>query len=155
MFYDVDIGGVTILWSQPVAALQILSPEGGWKWVKHMDNALVINIGSALEILSGGFYKASIHRVIQPPVDQRNYTRLGVFYFCMPDDDVELAPYTHSPVLQKVGIMKDLEGLNHNAPTMEAWRKARTSAYGQSELTKTEQGTEEEIIHGVVVKHYN
>jgi isopenicillin N synthase-like dioxygenase len=36
-----DIGSVTILWSQPVSGLQILSPDGKWRWVRHMDNALV------------------------------------------------------------------------------------------------------------------
>jgi isopenicillin N synthase-like dioxygenase len=35
-----DIGSITLLWSQPVAALQIQTKEG-WRWVKHIDNALV------------------------------------------------------------------------------------------------------------------
>ena len=36
-----DTGSVTILWSQPVSGLQILSPDGKWRWVRHIDNALV------------------------------------------------------------------------------------------------------------------
>jgi isopenicillin N synthase-like dioxygenase len=36
-----DFGTITILYSQPVAALQILTPEGTWKWVKHLENSLV------------------------------------------------------------------------------------------------------------------
>ncbi len=36
-----DFGTITILYSQPVAALQIFTPENNWKWVKHIDNALV------------------------------------------------------------------------------------------------------------------
>ena len=36
-----DTGTVTILYSQPISALQILSPDGKWRWVKHIDNALV------------------------------------------------------------------------------------------------------------------
>lgn len=36
-----DIGSVTILWSQPISALQILSPDGKWRWIRHIDNALV------------------------------------------------------------------------------------------------------------------
>lgn len=39
--YWLDFGTITILWSQPVAALQILSPDGKWRWIKHMPNALV------------------------------------------------------------------------------------------------------------------
>ncbi|KZS93500.1 Clavaminate synthase-like protein [Sistotremastrum niveocremeum HHB9708] len=148
-----DFGSVTILWSQPVSALQILSPDGAWRWVKHIDNALVINAGDCLEFLSGGFYKATIHRVVQPPEDQRGYTRLGVFYFCIPDDEVKLVPFSESPVLQDQGIIRRFP--DEAAPLVEAWRKARTRAYGQSELKKTDQRTEEEIINGVVVKHYN
>ena len=36
-----DFGSLTILYSQPVAALQILTKDGTWKWIKHIDNALV------------------------------------------------------------------------------------------------------------------
>jgi len=151
-----DFGSITILWSQPVAALQILSPDGKWRWIKHIPNALVVNAGDALEFLSGGFYKATIHRVVQPPPDQRAFTRLGVFYFVMPDDAVKLSPellFRESPVLQKVGIQRRFD--DSEAPTMEQWRKGRTSAYGQSELKKAdEQGVEVEVINGVVVKHY-
>ncbi|EPS93318.1 hypothetical protein FOMPIDRAFT_1102120, partial [Fomitopsis schrenkii] len=30
-----DYTGISILWSQPVAALQIMSPDGKWRWVRH------------------------------------------------------------------------------------------------------------------------
>ncbi|KIL66094.1 hypothetical protein M378DRAFT_429285 [Amanita muscaria Koide BX008] len=119
-------------------------PDGQWKWVKHVPNALVINAGNAMEFLSEGFYRATIHRVIQPPPDQRSYTRLGVFYF---DDNVKLVPFTQSPVLQSVGIDKRFDDVE--VPTMEQWRKGRTSAYGQSELKVASSATnvEEEYKH--------
>ncbi|KAF5325264.1 hypothetical protein D9619_009988 [Psilocybe cf. subviscida] len=150
-----DTGSITILYSQPVAALQILTKEGQWKWVKHIDNALVINAGDAIEFLSGGFYKATIHRVVQPPPDQQSYTRLGMFYFAMANDDVKLAPLMQSPVLQRVGVTRSAAGVD--APTMEAWRIGRTAAYGVTELKMAdkEKGIEEEIISGIVVRHYN
>lgn len=113
----------------------------------------VINAGDVMEFLSGGFYKATIHRVIQPPVDQRGYGRVGVFYFAMPDDNVKLVPFADSPVLQKLGITRYCD--DADAPTMEMWRKSRISKYGLTELEKKENGVEEEIINGVVVKHYN
>lgn len=71
----------------------------------------------------------------------------------MADDDVKLAPLTESPVLQRVGVSKSFDGIN--PPTMKEWRKGRTTSYGQVELKPTENGTEEEIVNGVVVKHYN
>jgi hypothetical protein len=70
----------------------------------------------------------------------------------MSDDDVKLSPLVQSPVLQRIGIKERFE--SDQTPTMEQWRKGRTAAYGKSELTK--KGTvEEEIINGVLVKHYN
>ncbi|KAH8080736.1 Clavaminate synthase-like protein [Cristinia sonorae] len=146
-----DFGSITILYSQPVAALQILSPDGKWRWIRHIPNALVINAGDALEYLSGGFYRGTIHRVVQPPPSQRGYTRLGVFYFAMPDDDVKLVPRL-SPVNP---VWADRKFKDEDAPTMEAHRKGRTSAYGKSELKKSDDGVEEEVINGVLIRHYN
>lgn len=36
-----DFGSITVVWSQPISALQILSSDGKWRWIKHIDNALV------------------------------------------------------------------------------------------------------------------
>ena len=106
-----------------------------------------------MEFLSGGYYRATIHRVIQPPVDQRGHTRLGAFYFSMPDDTTKLVPAMQSPVLQKEGVNRRFD--EKDAPTMEQWRKGRISAFGKTELKKREDGHEEEYINGVLVKHYN
>ncbi len=38
---SLDTDCVSVLWSQPIGGLQIRSPDGKWRWVKHMDNALV------------------------------------------------------------------------------------------------------------------
>jgi isopenicillin N synthase-like dioxygenase len=84
-----DIGSVTILWSQPIGGLQILSLDGVWRWVRHMDNALVclslagqfsllilflqvINAGDVLTFLCGGFYPATRHRVIPRITSRRD-----------------------------------------------------------------------------------
>ncbi|KAG6901226.1 hypothetical protein C0995_015043 [Termitomyces sp. Mi166 len=145
-----DIGSVTILYSQPVSGLQILSRQGTWKWVKHIENALVINVGDALEFLSG----VAIWRVVKPPEDQRHVTRLGVFYFGMTDDDVKLVPLVDSPVLQRVGITRRFE--DDAAPTMGDWRKGRMTQYSSRALRPfTDRPVEEDAIAGGVVKHYN
>ena len=169
-----DFGSITVLWSQPVAALQILSRDGKWRWVKHIDNACVrlfrdscaqhgrlisrshqvINSGDSMEFLSGGHYKPTIHRVVLPPEDQQGYPRLGAFYFAIPDDSVKLAPFAESPVLQREGIKRRFD--DEHAPTAEVWRKGRTAAYGKTELKKgRESGVEEEYVGGILVKHYN
>ncbi|OJA11413.1 hypothetical protein AZE42_05743 [Rhizopogon vesiculosus] len=142
-----DFGSLTILWSQPIAALQIQTREGEWRWIHHLENALVVSIGDSIEFLTGGYYKATVHRVVQPPEDQRNYTRRGVFYFALPNDHVKLVPMAESPVLQRVGIQRRWE--TDEARTVEQWRMSRISVYGQSELKSgKEKGVEEGKLTG-------
>ena len=43
---------ISLLYSQPVSALQILTPEGEWKWVKHVEGSVVVNTADALECKS-------------------------------------------------------------------------------------------------------
>ncbi|KAF7298740.1 Flavonol synthase/flavanone 3-hydroxylase [Mycena indigotica] len=138
---SVDIGSITVLYSQPVTALQFLGKDGKWRWVRHIENAMVINLGDCMEFLSGGYYKATLHRVVQPPEDQRVYDRLGLFYFLLAHDDVPLVPFSQSPVLQRVGI-EYREGIAKEAQepglTVSAWRKHRTSvAQNLKSLTPT------------------
>ncbi|KAG6853338.1 hypothetical protein C0991_005165 [Blastosporella zonata] len=148
-----DFGSMTLLWSQPVSALQIKASDGTWKWIKHIDNAIVVNTGEAMDFLSGMYYKGTIHRVVQPPANQRHLTRRSIVYFGFANDDVKLVPLEASPVLQRVGIVRRCD--DEIAPTMEAWRKGRISAYGQTTLKDGEEkGVQEEIINGVLVKHY-
>jgi hypothetical protein len=71
----------------------------------------------------------------------------------MADDNVKLAPLLESPVLQRLGNLKIFNDVE--VPSMEAWRIARTATYGQSDLKPAGNKVEEELIHGVVVKHYN
>jgi len=85
-------------------------------------------------MLSGGYYKSSIHRVTQPAQDQRGHKRLSVLYFGYADDDVRLEPLSVSPVLQRVGMKRRVE--EGQAPLMEDWRKEWVSSYGTSELKK-------------------
>ncbi|KIK63348.1 hypothetical protein GYMLUDRAFT_222433 [Collybiopsis luxurians FD-317 M1] len=142
-----DIGSITILWSQPISGLQILSKDGVWRYIKHIENALVVNSGDVMKLLSGGFYRPTIHRVIQPPKDQAGLERLGVFYFAMAADQAKLASV-------QAGVS---ESEKAGAPTMIDWRKERTERYGTGSMkpSQKEEKVEEEVILGVLVKEYN
>ena len=76
-----DLGSVTLLFRQPVAALQILNSKDEWKWVKPQDETITVNICDALSAMTGGYLKSSVHRVHSPPDDQAHINRLGVLYF--------------------------------------------------------------------------
>ena len=107
-----------------------------------------------MDMLTGGFYKPTIHRVVQPPVDQRGYPRLGAYYFGMANDDVRLVPFAESPVLQRVGIVRKID--DAHALTMREWRRGRSMTYGFKETRKTDrEGVEEHVVNGIAFKHYD
>lgn len=59
-----DLGTITLLFRQPVAALQIRDHEtGNWKWAKPLDGSLTVNTCDALSFLTGGYIKSTVHRV--------------------------------------------------------------------------------------------
>ncbi|KAM5546259.1 hypothetical protein V8D89_000385 [Ganoderma adspersum] len=146
-----DSSTISMLWSQPVAALQILSPDGKWRFVEYIPNSVVVNVGDAMEMLSGGHYKATIHRVFQPPADQRGYTRLTLLYFAYADHDVRLVPFKDSPVLQRVGIER--RWTDEDAPTMKSWMLIRSQPYKETE--RKNNGVQEQVVDGRVVTYYN
>jgi hypothetical protein len=60
-----DLGSFTLLFRQPVAALQIRHHSTNeWKWVKPQDATLTVNACDALEFLTGGYVKSTVHRSV-------------------------------------------------------------------------------------------
>lgn len=46
------MGSLTLLFRQPVAALQVLTKDGTWKWVRPQTDALTVNLADALNFLT-------------------------------------------------------------------------------------------------------
>ncbi|KAG2108998.1 uncharacterized protein F5147DRAFT_576223, partial [Suillus discolor] len=137
-----DIGSITVLWSQPIGGLQIMAPDSKWKWVRHIDD------GHRYRWILQA-YDPLCHPAPPPPSDQCAYDRLGAYYFAMPDNDIRLLPCAESPVLKR-------QCLDDDSSLCETWRKERTMLYGRTGLKSgVERGVEEEVIEGIVVKHYN
>lgn len=76
-----DFGLTTQLFSVPISCLQIWGRDEQWYYVPYKPGALVINIGDTLEIVSGGHFKATRHRVFKPPADQLQSERLSLVLF--------------------------------------------------------------------------
>ncbi|KAI1042043.1 hypothetical protein LB505_012163 [Fusarium chuoi] len=87
-----DFGLTTLLFSVPVSCLQIWGQDEKWYYAPYKPGALVVNIGDTLEIVSGGHFKATRHRVYKPPVDQRNYERLSLVLFNSSVGDLRMTP---------------------------------------------------------------
>ncbi|KAH6995424.1 Clavaminate synthase-like protein [Ilyonectria destructans] len=151
-----DFGTVTMLFSQPMASLQLKDHfSGKWRWVPYVPGAIVINAGEMMEWWTGGYYKATIHRVCQPPEDQRNQDRCGLFYFVVPNEQVKINTLLEeSPVLRDAGVDRRFEP--GTEPTSAMYRAARIGAYGTSNLFQNKgSGVQEEFVGGIKTKHYN
>ncbi|KAH9957689.1 Clavaminate synthase-like protein [Russula dissimulans] len=122
-----DLGSFTLLFRQPVAALQIRDPiHNEWKWVKPQDATLTVNACDAISFLTGGYVKSTIHRVVAPPKDQQHVDRLGLLYFSRPHNDVVLNTIADSPVLRREGFTQNVfEKSGNPVPTVEAWTFAK------------------------------
>ena len=146
-----DFGSMTLLFRQPVAALQVRGSDGSWKWVKPYPGSITVNLADSLEFITNGFLKSSIHRVVAPPADQANIDRLGVLYFVRPEDSMELKP-VESAVLRKHGLNPEEGGAK--GVTAGEWVKARV-AKGVSSKARSEMANEEILPGAPTAKYYD
>ncbi|OKL61408.1 hypothetical protein UA08_03297 [Talaromyces atroroseus] len=127
-----DLGTVTLLFRQPVAGLQILGEDNNWTYVSAQPGTITVNLADTISHLTGGWLKSSVHRVVAPPDDQRQYKRTGLLYFARPHNKTVLAPITDSPVLQKAGVQPRFDKL----VTMEEWVRAKQTLQLNPEIAK-------------------
>ncbi|KAH9165038.1 Clavaminate synthase-like protein, partial [Lactarius sanguifluus] len=118
-----DLGSFTLLFHQPVAALQIHDPiHNEWKWVKPQDVTLTVNACDAILFLTGGYVRSTIHCVVAPPKDQQHVDHLGLLYFSRPHNNVFLNTAKDSPMLQRKGFTQnEFKQTGNPVPTVEAW----------------------------------
>ncbi|KAG7530529.1 hypothetical protein FFLO_04955 [Filobasidium floriforme] len=155
-----DYNTVSLLFSQPVTALQILTPENDWKWVKHVPGGAVVNVADALEFLSGGVLKATRHRVIRPPDDQAGLVRYVLIHFARAKLDVRLDPIWESPVVKREGkhAFQNRIDSGEPAPTQGEWLEERIRRTGKEQYDEkknpTGSGLVRENILGRTVEYY-
>ncbi|KAH7369763.1 hypothetical protein BKA65DRAFT_544490 [Rhexocercosporidium sp. MPI-PUGE-AT-0058] len=162
-----DYGTTTFLFSVPVTALQIWKDDK-WRYVKYNPGALVVNLGETLEVISGGHFKATLHKVAEPPEDQRHEHRLSLVLFNGSKGDMRLKPMTESPLIQREGFVlkqgifmqfKNLIDSGLPVPTNKEWREAQIRTrlqiapeerlVGVKEVNGTKYG--QDVILGVPV----
>ncbi|KAJ0328270.1 hypothetical protein COL5a_005046 [Colletotrichum fioriniae] len=93
-----DYGSLTLLFRQPSdqGGLQVLRGGGNnaaaWADVPCIPDAIVVNIGDALEFWTAGRLRSTVHRVAFPRSVSENVARLSIPVFIQPDRHVVLAP---------------------------------------------------------------
>ncbi|THH08242.1 hypothetical protein EW146_g9056 [Bondarzewia mesenterica] len=92
-----DFGLLTIL-KQTAPGLQVLSPQHEWVDVPVVNNAFVCSVGDMLDMMTGGRFKSSRHRVLSPAP---NTTRLSFPFFFDYSWTAKIKPFplSHLPPL--------------------------------------------------------
>eukprot|EP01090_Pellita_catalonica_P009489 TRINITY_DN20579_c0_g1_i1.p1 TRINITY_DN20579_c0_g1~~TRINITY_DN20579_c0_g1_i1.p1 ORF type:complete len:270 (-),score=40.61 TRINITY_DN20579_c0_g1_i1:317-1126(-) len=75
-----DYGILTILKQDDTGGLQVKNRDNVWVDAPPLDNTFVINIGDMLEKMTGGFYRSTPHRVLNP----QNKNRISFPFFYDP-----------------------------------------------------------------------
>jgi isopenicillin N synthase-like dioxygenase len=153
MLGHTDYGTTTMLFSVPVTALQTCPKrDGDWKYVKYNPGTMVVNLGEALEIVSGGQFKATLHKVCAPPTDQIDTERLSIVLFNSALGALRLKPIDESPLIQRdgynlsTGVFKEFKEAYDRGmpvPTNKEWREiqiaTRAKREPQAKLGKIEE----------------
>ncbi|KAF2083612.1 putative 1-aminocyclopropane-1-carboxylate oxidase [Saccharata proteae CBS 121410] len=146
-----DYNTLTFLFHQPVAGLQVQTRDG-WKYVHSPRDAIIVNVADALEFLSGGYLKSTVHRVVRPPADQADKPRLSLIYFARPEANVMLKP-VRSPLLERLGLQDPGVDFPEDV-TAEEWAKARIAKDHRFRVGVV-NSRETEIVPGVAEKFYD
>ncbi|KAJ0576232.1 putative thebaine 6-O-demethylase [Helianthus annuus] len=76
-----------LLQDKEVEGLQVLK-DGQWFGVPIVPDALTINVGDQIEIMSNGIFKSPVHRVLVNTTNQR----ITLAMFCMPQTEEDIGP---------------------------------------------------------------
>lgn len=96
-----DINLLTVLVGATTNGLQVQGSNGKWYEVPCDRESLAINIGDMLQMCTQGYYRSTIHRVINPD-GASNESRLSMPLFLHPRSEVRLSPqYTAGEFLDQ------------------------------------------------------
>ncbi|MFD9333177.1 isopenicillin N synthase family dioxygenase [Streptomyces sp. NPDC060028] len=84
-----DRGFMGFVLQDEVGGLQISDGAGGWLEVPPRPGALVLNFGEMSEVATGGYVRATPHRVVAPRAGQERFSVIG---FYNPRLEARLAP---------------------------------------------------------------
>ncbi|MGV9794036.1 isopenicillin N synthase family dioxygenase [Gordonia sp. NPDC003422] len=123
-----DSGVLTLLLVEPdTAGLQVEGPDGEWIDVPPRRGAFIVNIGELLEVATGGYLRATRHRVLAPPPGR---DRISIPYFLNPGLDAQI-PVLELPgelARHSRGVELDPDNPIFNTYGENAW-KSRTRAH--------------------------
>ncbi len=86
-----DINLITILPAANEAGLQVVGSDGAWINVPGDFGALIVNVGDMLQEATGGYYRSTTHRVVNPIGEAARRSRISMPLFLHPRPEVRLS----------------------------------------------------------------
>ena len=123
-----DSGVLTLLLVEPGSGgLQVESLDGEWIDVPPMPGAFIVNIGELLEVATGGYLRATRHRVLAP---RPGTDRVSVPFFFNPalDATIPIITLPHELAALSRGVEADPDNPIFSTYGENAW-KSRTRAH--------------------------
>jgi isopenicillin N synthase-like dioxygenase len=90
-----DTGFLTFVHQDDVGGLQV-ERDGAFVDVPRLPGAYVVNVGEMFQLVTRGYFKATVHRVVSPPPGTE---RISVAYFFNPKLEATLSPIDLPPEL--------------------------------------------------------
>jgi isopenicillin N synthase-like dioxygenase len=86
-----DYGSLTILApTDAPGGLQVRTLEGEWADVPYVQGGFIINIGDMMQRWTNGRWLSNMHRVVNPPHNNRSGPRQSIAYFLHPNHDATI-----------------------------------------------------------------
>jgi isopenicillin N synthase-like dioxygenase len=86
-----DINLLTLLPAASEHGLQVLDRTGNWHAVPADPEAMIVNVGDMLQEASGGYYRSTTHRVVNPTGEARLRSRISMPLFLHPRPETVLS----------------------------------------------------------------
>jgi isopenicillin N synthase-like dioxygenase len=99
-----DYGYLALLQQDEVGGLQVRRGDGRWIDAAPMPHTFIVNFGEMMEVATGGYLKATPHRVISP---QPGVDRYSVPFFLGPRLDAVVEPMILPAELRRQGPIAD------------------------------------------------
>ncbi len=87
-----DFGTLTLLAQDAAGGLQIENEAGEWLDVPVIDDTFVVNLGELMTPWTGGRWRATRHRVVNPPRAAADRHRLSIAFFHKPNYQTVVEP---------------------------------------------------------------
>jgi isopenicillin N synthase-like dioxygenase len=134
-----DWSWLTFLIQDDVGGLEALDTKDVWHKVEPLKNALVVNTGELLELETGGYFRASPHRVVNERIDRQ---RFSLAVFVNPALDESIYPLSEATSDE---FIEDSNGrasvLNeHVHKVIEPGTRPEAFLFGDSEWSRKAEG---------------